>query len=272
MVTADGPGRRVAIVVGAASGMGRATALRLASDGFAIGMADRDEPRVQEVADELAASGREHRAAPMDLADPDSVEKAVEELAAKLGAPWLLAVPAAVLENGWALEAPRAHFERVIRINLLGVITANVAATRLMVEAGAGGRIINWSSNNAVGGSAGASAYAASKAGVDAFTASIAVELGPYGITANSLRPGSVRTPMLAHLDADRIERERRRIPVGRWGEPEDAAALVSFLARDEASWLTGAAIPIDGGTLAGHGRRSVAEAADRARRGDERV
>ena len=257
---------RVAVVVGAASGMGRATALRLARDGWAIGAADRDAAGLRALAGELAAAGAAHRTEPLDLADADDVEVAIERLCDALGPPWLLACSAGVLERGWALEAGQEHWERVIGVNLLGAIAANRAAARGMVDMGAGGRIVNWSSNNAEGGSAGASAYAASKAGLDAFTRSLAVELGPYGITVNSLRPGSVRTPMMAHMDAVAIERERGRIPLGRWGEPEDVAGVVAFLASDDAAWLTGACIPVDGGTLAAHGRPSVADAARRAR------
>lgn len=257
---------RVAIIVGAASGMGRATALRLAADGFAIGLADRDEDGLERVAGELRAAGAVHDSVAMDLAAAGSAEEGIDRLCASLGPPWLLGVSAAILETGWVLDAPREHFERVIGINLLGVIAANTAAARAMVAAGRGGRIVNWSSNNAVGGSASASAYAAAKAGLDAFTQSLAVELGPYEITANSVRPGSVRTPMLAHLDAAAVEFETARIPIGRWGEPADVAAVAAFLARDESGWLTGACIPIDGGTLANHGRPAVVEATRRAR------
>lgn len=202
----------------------------------------------------------------MDLADDRSIEEGIGEIAAALGPPWLLSVTAAILETGWVLDSPHEHFRRVIGVNLLGLIAANAAAARAMVAAGEGGRIINLSSNNAVGGTASGSAYAVSKAGVDAFSKSLAVELGPYGITVNSIRPGSVRTPMLAHLDQAAVDFETTRIPVGRWGEPEDIAAVVAFLARDESSWLTGASIPVDGGTLANHGRPTLTEAVRRAR------
>lgn len=256
---------RVAIVVGAASGMGRASALRLAADGFSVGLADRDPDRLSKVLDEVRAHAPSCHGAVVDLAEVSSVERGMQELSAQLGPPWVVAVSAAILETGWILEAPHAHFERVIGINLLGLIAVNANAARRMVAAGAGGRIINWSSNNAVGGTASASAYAASKAGVDAFSQSLAVELGPFGITVNSLRCGSVRTPMLAHLDQAAVDHETTRIPIGRWGEPGDVAAVVSFLASDAAGWLTGACIPVDGGTLANQGRPALNEATRRA-------
>jgi hypothetical protein len=246
--------------------MGRATVLRLAGDGFAIGLADRDERGLERLTRELDERGVRHRSATIEMGDPARVEAVVEGLCADLGRPWLLGVSAAILERGWVLDAPAEHFRRVLEVNLLGVIAANAAAARAMVAGGAGGRIVNWSSNNAVGGTAGASAYAASKAGLDAFTQSLAVELAPHGISVNSLRPGSVRTPMLAHLDQAAVDGETARIPAGRWGEPDDVAAVVSFLARDETGWLTGACIPVDGGTLANHGRPGVVEATERAR------
>jgi NAD(P)-dependent dehydrogenase (short-subunit alcohol dehydrogenase family) len=246
---------RVAIIVGAAGGMGRATALRLATEGFAIGLADRDAEGLEAVAEELDRLGAAHAATALDLADAESVSTGIERLQGELGTPWMLGVAAAILERGMVLEQPYSHFEEMVRVDLLGVIAADQAAARAMVAGGAGGRIVNWSSISAVGGTAGAAAYAAAKAGVDAFTQSLAVELGPYGITVNSLRPGSVRTPMLAGLDREAVEAETARIPVGRWGEPQDVAAVAAFLAGEESEWLTGACIPVDGGTLANQGR-----------------
>jgi glucose 1-dehydrogenase len=104
------------------------------------------------------------------------------------------------------------------------------------------------------------------KAGVDAFTQSLAVELAPFDITDNSVRPGSVRTPMLAHVDQAAIEHETTLIPAGRWGEPEDVAGVVAFLASEEAGWITGTTLVVDGGTLANHGRPTLAEATRRAK------
>jgi 3-oxoacyl-[acyl-carrier protein] reductase len=257
--------RRVAIVVGAASGMGRAAAHRLAADGFAIGAADRDAEGLEALSAELHAASVKHHTVVLDLEDAASVEPAFDAFDAALGPPWVLGVAAAILETGWVLDGDLAHFRRVIDVNLIGLMAANAAAVRRMVAAGAGGRIVNWSSISAVGGTAGGAAYAAAKAGVDAFSQSLAVELGPHGITVNSLRPGSVRTPMLAHLDDEAVEAETARIPIGRWGEPGDVAAVVSFLASDEAAWLTGASIPVDGGTLANQGRPALGEAIRRA-------
>ncbi len=258
--------------------MGRATALRLAADGWTVAAADRDEERLAALAEELAAASDGGSPAalalPLDLAGPPSeVDAAVALVVERLGPPWLLAVAAGVLEGGLALDAPDAHWQRVLGVNFHGVVRANVAAARAMVAAGAGGRIVNWSSNNAAGGTAGYAAYAASKAAMEAFSRSLAMELGPEGITVNTIRPGSVRTPMLGALTQAEIDAENARIPLGRFGEPEDAAGLVAFLASDDAAWISGADIPLDGGTLAARGRANVqAVRAARARGGGARV
>ncbi|MDW5595525.1 SDR family oxidoreductase, partial [Conexibacter stalactiti] len=267
-------GARTALVVGAASGMGRATALRLARDGWAVAAADRDAARLDGLDEELRGAGA-HAAltVTLDLAGGETVvEAAVAEVVAALGPPWLLAVAAGVLEGGLALDAGHDHYARVLAVNFHGVVQANVAAARAMAAAGTGGRIVNWSSNNAAGGTAGFSAYAASKAAMEAFSRSLALELGPDGITVNTIRPGSVRTPMLGALTQREVDEENARIPLGRFGAPEDAAGLVAFLASDDAAWITGADIALDGGTLAARGRAGVGAVRARLEREAERV
>lgn len=250
---------RAALVIGAASGMGRAGALRLAADGYAVAAADRDADMLASLGTELTALGADHVLLRIDLADDASIAAGVAAAREALGPLWLLAVTAAILEGSVALDADPGHFERVLRINYLGVAHANVVAARTMVADGTGGRIVNWSSVNAVGGSAGYSAYAASKAALDAFSQSLAMELGPHGITVNTIRPGSVRTPMLGALTAEEITAEEGRIPLGRFGEPDDVAAVLAFLASPAAAWVTGVTLPVDGGTLAANGRPGVA-------------
>lgn len=263
---------RTALVIGAASGMGRTVALWLAAEGYAVAAADRDAAALEELSAELAASGARHVLLTVDLADDASIDAGVAAAREALGPLWLLAVTAGILEGGMALDAPAGHHERVLRINYLGVARANAAVARTMVADGGGGRIVNWSSNNAVGGSAGFSAYAASKAALDAFSQSLAMELGPHGITVNTILPGSVRTPMLGALSDEEIAAEELRIPIGRFGEPDDVAAALLFLASPEAGWITGVNLPIDGGTLAAHGRPGAAAVAARLVREQQRT
>lgn len=253
---------RVALVIGAASGMGRATALRLAQEGFAVAIADVNMSGLTSLASELRDARVEHSTIEMDLREKTSIDAGVALARNALGPFWLLAVSAGVLEAGPALEADDDHIERVMRVNFHGVVRADIAAARIMVADGGGGRIVNWSSVGAVGGAAGHSAYAASKAALESFTRSLAVELGPHEITVNTIRPGTVLTPMLGSLsdvpDED-VAREIDRIPLGRFGEPEDVTGAIVFLARDEAAWITGVALPVDGGTLVARGRDSLA-------------
>lgn len=263
---------RAALVIGAASGMGRAAALRLAEAGYAVAAADRDAAALEDLGVELAAADARHVLLTVDLADRDSIDAGVAAAREAIGPLWLLAVTAGILEGGMALDASPDHHERVLRINYLGVAHANAVAARTMVADGGGGRIVNWSSNNAVGGSAGFSAYAASKAALDAFSQSLAMELGPHGITVNTILPGSVRTPMLGALSEEEIAAEERRIPIGRFGEPDDVAAALLFLASPEAGWITGVNLPIDGGTLAAHGRPNAAAVVARLVREQQRT
>jgi NAD(P)-dependent dehydrogenase (short-subunit alcohol dehydrogenase family) len=231
--------------------MGRATAARLGQSGFAIAAIDRDADGLQAMAMGLRAHGVPVLALPLDVTERAVVEQAFDE-AAKLGPLHAVAAAAGILEGGFALEADREHFERVIQINVLGLIWTNVAAARAMIAAGTRGRIVNWSSLGAVGGAAGYSAYALSKAAVVSFTQSFALEVAPFGVTVNAILPGSVRTPMIGYVDETRTA---QRLPLGRWADPDEIAALAAFLLSDDAEWITGVAWNADGGELAARGR-----------------
>jgi NAD(P)-dependent dehydrogenase (short-subunit alcohol dehydrogenase family) len=251
----------LAIVTGAASGQGRATALRLAADGFAVAVWDVDKSGAAEVARTIRDGGAVAEPQAVDVAARDAVDRALDEVVAAHGPPRVLCAAAGILRGAFALDASGGHWEEVLSVNLAGVVNANVAAARAMVEAGQGGRIVNWSSVSAVGGSAGYAAYSASKAAVDSFTRSLAIELAPHRITVNGVRPGGIRTPMLGYLDAEaQAAWAARSVPLGHIGEPEDVAAAAAFLAGDEAGWITGAILDIDGGELAFRSRTGVKE------------
>lgn len=258
--------RRVAIVTGAASGMGRATALRLGAQGFAIAALDRNKEGLEATGEFLRRQESPFVLLPLDVSDRTAVNESIDQ-ASRLGRVWFLAAAAGVLQGAFAIDADEAHFEHVIGVNLMGVVWTNAAAARAMIRHGQGGRIVNWSSRGAVGGNPGYSAYCAAKAAVCSFTQCLALELGPSRITVNAILPGSVRTPMVGYHDKEYFEKTAANIPLGRWGEPEDVAGLAAFFASDDASWITGVTWSADGGGLAAMGAQSVEQAKARLAR-----
>jgi NAD(P)-dependent dehydrogenase (short-subunit alcohol dehydrogenase family) len=258
---------RAALVTGAASGQGACVAGTLAKDGFGVGLVDVDEAGLAETAALIEAGGGRALCLPADVARRDSVEEAVDALESALGPPWVVAAAAAVCELSLAMDATEDHWLRVTSVNYLGVVHTNTAAAASMIEAGRGGRIVNWSSISAQLAGVGGAAYVASKAALEAFSRSLAVELAPHKITVNVLRPGSIRTPMMWSFDEQAVAEEAARIPLGRWGEPRDVAAAARFLASEEAEWITGTVLTVDGGGVAGAGGASLEQARERIER-----
>jgi 2-hydroxycyclohexanecarboxyl-CoA dehydrogenase len=246
---------RSVIVTGAASGMGRATALKLADQGYAVAALDRDQEELNTTIRLLERAGVPALGLQVDVSDRAAVEQAIARASSELGPVWALAAAAGILQGQFAIDADDDHFERIFRVNVLGVIHANVAAARAMIAAGHGGRIVNWSSRGAVGGAPGYSAYGLSKAAVSSFSQSFALEVADEGITVNAILPGGVRTPMVGYVQGDWAANEAAKVPIGRWGDPEDVAALAAFLTTDDSAWITGAAFTVDGGATAAHGR-----------------
>ena len=257
---------RVAFVTGAARGIGRAVAIALAAAGADVAVADvHPEPfageryyRLRErvsgpeeetpTADAVAATGRRAATVAVDVADDAAVRDAVAACTAELGPPDILVNNAGIVNNIAPIAAmtPDA-WQHELHVNLSGMFHTVRATAPGMAERG-WGRVINLSSIAALSPGLGQPAYAASKAGVIGFTKAVAQEFGPGGVTANAILPGLIATPLVRSMPAQLREHFVQRTPVARLGQPEDIAALAAFLASPAAGFISGAAIPCDGG------------------------
>ena len=238
----------VALVTGASRGIGRAIAHRLAADGCAVAVnyASRADA-AEEVVASITALGGTAVAVRADVANPSDVGEMFEMVERELGSVSVLVNNAGVTDDGLVLRMGPEQWDRVIATNLTSVYLCTRAALRAMVRARAG-RIITISSVSGVSGNPGQANYAASKAGVIGFTKSVAKEVGSRGITANVVAPGFIATDMTEALGDDVTGRAVEQISLGRMGRPEEVASLVGYLASDDASYITGQVIVIDGG------------------------
>lgn len=231
------PARRIA-VVGGASGIGAATARALAEAGDWVIILDRDAQAAAALAGAIGA-----RALTLDVADAGSVARAFAALEAPLHG---LVVSSGVVDTGKLASLDPARWNEILAVNLTGVFLCCRAALPLLAE---GGRIVTLSSLAArTGGVITGAAYAASKAGVEALTKSMAQELAPRAITVNCVSPGAIDTPMTARHPAEQKARYDAIVPLRRHGRAEEVAAAILFLLSEEASYLTGAVIPVNGG------------------------
>jgi NAD(P)-dependent dehydrogenase (short-subunit alcohol dehydrogenase family) len=246
---------KVAVVTGGASGIGRATARALAAEGARVGIADVDEPGGERVAAGIREAGGDgffRRADVRSLADLEAV---VAEAADRHGRLDVLVNNAAVSVAGSAGEMAEEDWDRVVDVNLSGVWRGMRAAIPRMLAQG-GGSIVNLSSVQARVGFPGWAGYAASKGGIDALTRQAAVEYAAAGIRVNAIVPGTIRTPMNEGIMASSPDPAAVMAnwvamhPMGRIGEPEEVAAAIVFLASDEASFVTGELLRVDGGLV----------------------
>lgn len=244
---------KVAVVTGAGSGIGRATAHLLALRGHAVAVADLDPKTAGETAEAIGAKGGEAAAFAVDVAD----QSAVDELSARIGERF--GAPTVVVNNaGWDIAEPfldnePSFWDRVVSINLLGPVRVTRALLDPMIAAGSGGRVVNVASDAGRVGSSGETVYAGAKGGVIAFTKSLAREMARHGITANCVSPGPTDTPLF-RAQPERIQQAlERAIPLRRLAQPEDIAEAIAFFASDQASYVTGQVLSVSGGlTMSG--------------------
>jgi 3-oxoacyl-[acyl-carrier protein] reductase len=251
--TAGTGGARVAIVTGAARGIGSAVARRLAADGFAVAVLDLDESTCAGTVDAITGAGGRALAVGVDVAVTQSVTAAVERVAAELGPPTVLVNNAGIIRDNLLFKMTDDDWDAVLGVHLRGSFLMSREVQQHMTQA-RWGRIVNLSSTSALG-NRGQANYSAAKAGLQGFTKTLAIELGPFGVTVNAIAPGFIATDMTAATAArmgvsfdDFKAAVAKEIPVRRIGVPEDIAATVSFFVRDEASFVSGQVVYVAGG------------------------
>ena len=247
--------QRVAIVTGAARGIGAGTAIRLAADGMAVAVLDLNEADCAGTVKEIENAGGKALAVGADVSKTDQVNAAVERIAAELGAPTVLVNNAGIIRDSLLFKMTDDDFDAVIGVHLRGAFLMCRAVQKYMTEQ-KWGRIVNLSSSSALG-NRGQVNYSAAKAGLQGFTKTLAKELGKFGITANSVAPGFIATEMTAATAArigvpfeDFKNARAEQIPVRRVGQPEDVAHVISFLVSEGAGFVSGQVIYVAGGPL----------------------
>ena len=247
---------RVAIVTGAARGIGAATAKRLAQDGFAVAVLDLDEGSAKGTVEAIESAGGRAIAVGADVSDAQQVDAAVSRVATELGGPTVLVNNAGVTRDNMLFKMTEDDWDMVMNVHLKGAFLMSRAAQKHMTEAKFG-RIVNLSSVSALG-NRGQANYSTAKAGLQGFTKTLAIELGKFGVTVNAIAPGFIETEMtrataerMGISFEDMIKGAASQIPVARVGQPEDIAHLVSFLVSEGAGFVSGQVIYAAGGPKA---------------------
>jgi 3-oxoacyl-[acyl-carrier protein] reductase len=244
---------KVAVVTGAARGIGAAVAEKLAADGLAVAVIDLEESACKETVDRIVAAGGKAIGIGADVSDASAVQAAFDRVAAELGGPTVLVNNAGVIRDNMLYKMTESDWDTVMNVHLRGAFLCSRAAQKYMVEQN-WGRIVNLSSTSALG-NRGQANYSAAKAGMQGFTKTLSIELGRYNVTANAIAPGFIVTDMTAATAArmgvdfqQMQEAAAGQIPVRRVGKPEDIANVVSFLVSDGAGFVSGQVIYVAGG------------------------
>jgi 3-oxoacyl-[acyl-carrier protein] reductase len=238
---------KVAVVTGASQGIGRETALALAQAGAKVAVAARNEEKLAALVSEIAAAGGEAFAVKMDVADAEQVKAGFKQVIEKFGRLDILVNNAAVTRDGLAMRMKKDDWDAVLQTNLTGAHFCIQQALPVMMKARVG-RIINMASVVAQMGNSGQANYVAAKAGLIGLTKAIAMEIASRGITVNAVAPGFIETPMTDVLPEQVKDKLKERIPLGRMGSARDVAAAIVFLASDEAGYITGHILNVNGG------------------------
>jgi 3-oxoacyl-[acyl-carrier protein] reductase len=244
---------KVAVVTGAARGIGAAVAAKLAADGLAVAVVDLDESACKETVDRIVSAGGKAIGVGADVSDAAAVQAAFDRTAAELGGPTVVINNAGVLRDNLIYKMTDSDWDTVMNVHLRGAFLCSRAGQKYMVEQN-WGRIVNLSSTSALG-NRGQSNYSAAKAGLQGLTKTLAIELGRYNVTANAIAPGFIVTDMTAAtaarmgVDFELMQSEAaKQIPVRRVGRPEDIANTASFLCSEGAGFISGQVIYVAGG------------------------
>lgn len=232
--------------------MGRATALRFAKEGARVLVADVESENAEKVAAEIRAGKGQAVATQVDVRQGASVDAMIARAVQEFGRIDILCSIAGIVHNDAFLDLPQDHWDRTLAVNLTGVFLCGQAAARQMVKQGGGGKIVNMASTNGLVGEAELAHYNASKFGVVGLTMTMAIELAPHHINVNAVCPGLIRTRMTTpYMSIPGYHEDyMRKIPMERIGEPEEVASVFLFLASDDASYVTGTTVVVDGGQL----------------------
>ncbi|MEF3311639.1 SDR family NAD(P)-dependent oxidoreductase [Paenibacillus sp. GYB004] len=243
---------KVVLITGAGRGIGRAVAERFADEGASLALLSNVEADLNEAASELAAKGTIVQSLVVDVSDAEQVERAVSAVAERFGRIDVLVNNAGIAWEEPVLEIKPDNWKKIIDVNLNGMFWVAQSVAKRMAAQG-GGVILNMASTNGLVGEANYAHYNASKGGVVLLTKTMALELGASGIRVNAVCPGYIQTPMSAAIDSPEFIENyiKTKIPLGRVGKPEDISGVFAFLASDDAAFITGETIVVDGGQLA---------------------